>query len=122
VDHFRPAAPPQYRDNKKGKHVGHWILVIEYYLCTALDTNYIRLASSYPVCGPRALLTNVYEAYKRANRGIEPPNPRDFFRQTLEANYGLQDLNQMYYGTPGTVYGWVLIKASQIITSISSRP
>jgi hypothetical protein len=29
VDRFRPAAPPKYRDKKKGEHVGHWIPVIE---------------------------------------------------------------------------------------------
>jgi hypothetical protein len=32
VDRFRPAAPPKYGDKKKGKHVGHWIPVIEDYL------------------------------------------------------------------------------------------
>jgi hypothetical protein len=42
---------------------------------------------------------NVYEAYKRGNGGNEPPNPRQFFRQTLEANYGLQDLDQKYWDT-----------------------
>jgi hypothetical protein len=57
------------------------------------------LASSYPGGGHRALWTNVYEAYKRANVGNEPPNPRQFFHQTLEANYGLQDLDQKYWDT-----------------------
>jgi hypothetical protein len=99
VDCFRPAAPPKYGDKKKGKHVGHWIPVIEDYLRTARDADYIRLASSYLKGGPRALWTNVYEAYKRANGGAEPPNPRQFFRQTLEANYGLQDLDQKYWNT-----------------------
>jgi hypothetical protein len=32
VDRFRPAAPPKYRDKKKGEHVGHWIPVIKDYL------------------------------------------------------------------------------------------
>jgi hypothetical protein len=41
---------------------------------------------------------NVYEAYKRTNGGAEPPNPRQFFRQTLEANYGLQDLDRFVLG------------------------
>jgi hypothetical protein len=45
------------------------------------------------------LWTNVYEAFKRANGRNEPPNPRQFFRETLEANYGLQDLNQKYWDT-----------------------
>jgi hypothetical protein len=76
VDRFRPAAPPKYEHKKKGEHVGHWIPVIEDYLRTAPDADYIRLASSYLEGGPRALWTNVYEAYKRANGGAEPPNPR----------------------------------------------
>jgi hypothetical protein len=38
-------------------------------------------------------------AYKRANGGNEPPNPREFFHQTLEANYDLQDLDQKYWDT-----------------------
>jgi hypothetical protein len=94
-----PAAPPKYGDKKKGEHVGHWILVIEDYRRTAPDADYIRLASSYLEGGPRALWTNVYEAYKRANGGNEPPNPRQFFGQTLEAKYGLQDLDQKYWDT-----------------------
>jgi hypothetical protein len=96
VDRLRPAAPPKYGDKKKGEHVGHWIPVIEDYLRTAPKADYIWLASSYLEGGPRALWTNVYEAYKRANGGAEPRNPRQFFRQTLEANYGLQDLDQKY--------------------------
>jgi hypothetical protein len=99
VDRFRPAASPKYRDKKKGEHVGHWITVIEDYLQTAPNGDYIRLASSYLDGGPCAMWTNVYEAYKRANGGAEPPNPRQFFRQTLETNNGLQDLDQKYWDT-----------------------
>jgi hypothetical protein len=76
--------------------MGHWIPVIEDYLRTALDVDYIRLASSCMEGGPRAMWTNVYEAYKRANGGAEPPNPHQFIRQTLEASYGLQELDQKY--------------------------
>jgi hypothetical protein len=39
------------------------------------------------------------QAHKRAHAGAEPPNPRQFFRQTLEANYGLQDRDQKYWDT-----------------------
>jgi hypothetical protein len=99
VDRFRPAAPSKYGDKKKGKHVGHWIPVIKDYLRTALDADYIWLVSSYLEGGPRALWTNVFEAYKRTNGGAEAPNPRQFLRQTLEANYGLQDLDQKYWDT-----------------------
>jgi hypothetical protein len=99
VDRFRPAAPPKYGDMKKGEHVGHWIPVIEDYLRTAPDAGYIRLASSYLEGGPRALWTNVYEAFKKGNEENEPPNPHQFFRETFEANYGLQDLDQKYWDT-----------------------
>jgi hypothetical protein len=81
-------------DKKKGEHVGHWIPV------ELLPTRIgIRLASFYLEGGPRALWTTVYEAYKRANGENEPRNPRVFFRKTLEANYGLQDLDQKYWDT-----------------------
>jgi hypothetical protein len=55
VDRFRPAAPPKYGDKKTGEHVGHWLPMIKDYLQTALDTDYIRLASSYLEGGPCAL-------------------------------------------------------------------
>jgi hypothetical protein len=55
VDRFRPTTPSKYGDKKKGKHVGHWIPIIEDYLQTAPDADYIRLASFYLEGGPRAL-------------------------------------------------------------------
>jgi hypothetical protein len=98
VDRFRPAAPPKYGDKKKGEHVGHWIPVIENYLQTAPDADYIRLASSYLEGGPHALWTNVYEAYKRANGGNEPPNPRRDLKTYLQA---LHERRQSYFGGVG---------------------
>jgi hypothetical protein len=89
VDRFRPAAPPKYGNKKQSGHVRQWTPVIEDYLCTAPDADYIRLASSYLEGGSRSLWTTVYEAYKAARN--EPPNPRQYFREALEANYGLQD-------------------------------
>jgi hypothetical protein len=73
--------------------------MIKDYVCTAPDADYIRLASSYLEGGPRSLWTSVYEAYKTAHGGAEPPNPCQFFRETLEANYGLQDLDQKFWDT-----------------------
>jgi hypothetical protein len=72
--------------------------MIEDYFRTAPDADYIRLASSYLEGGPRSLWTTVYEAFK-AHGGAEPPNPRQFFRETLEANYGLQDVAQKFWDT-----------------------
>jgi hypothetical protein len=48
---------------------------------------------------PCGQMSTSYEAYKRANGKNEPPNPHQFFRQTLEANYGLQDLDQKCWDT-----------------------
>jgi hypothetical protein len=121
VDRFRPSAPPKYGDKKKGEHVGHWIPIIEDYLRTAPDADYFRLASSYLEGGPRTLWTNVYEAFKRANGGSEPPTPHQFFRETLEAYYGLQDLDQKYWDT-WNVLRWDQLRASLSIMSIFSRP
>jgi hypothetical protein len=45
--------------------------------------------------GPRSLWTSVYKAYRTAHAAApEPPNPRQFFRQTMERNYALRDLEQ----------------------------
>jgi hypothetical protein len=79
--------------------------------CGSLDPCHQRLSSNcsrrglhpmgilYSEGGPRALWTNVYEAYKRANGGNEPSNPCQFFHHTLEADYGLRDLDQKYRDT-----------------------
>jgi hypothetical protein len=42
VDRFRPAAPPKYGNKKKDADVKQWIPIIEDYLRTAPDANYIR--------------------------------------------------------------------------------
>jgi hypothetical protein len=91
------------------------------YLRTAPVADYIRLASSYLEVGPRSLWTSVYEAYKAEHDEAEPPNPRHFFCETLEANYGLQYLDQKFWNT------WNSLKQgpSQDMlstTSSSSRP
>jgi hypothetical protein len=68
--------------------------------------------------GPRSLWTRAYEAWKAANGGAEPPNPRQFFRDTLDNNYGLQDLEQKYWDT------WNALKqgTQDTTTSSFSRP
>jgi hypothetical protein len=99
ADRFRPAAPSKNGNKKKNTDVKHWIPIIEAYLRTAPDADYIHLASSYLEGGPRSLWTSVYEAWKAANGGAEPPTPRQFFRKTLENNYGLQDLEQKHWDT-----------------------
>jgi hypothetical protein len=99
TDRFRPAAPPKYGNKNKDAEVKQWLPIIEDYLRTAPDADYIRLAFSYLEGGPRSLWTSVYEAWKATNGGVEPRHPRQFFRDTLENNYGLQDLEQKYWDT-----------------------
>jgi hypothetical protein len=99
VDRCRPAAPPKYGNKKQSGQMRQWTPMIEDYLRTAPDADYIRLASSCLEGGPRSPWTSVYEAYKAAHGGAKPPNPRQFFRETLEANYGLQDLEQKFWDT-----------------------
>jgi hypothetical protein len=55
ADRFRPAAPPKYRNKKKDAEMKQWLPIIEDYLRTAPDADYIRLASSYLEGGPRSL-------------------------------------------------------------------
>jgi hypothetical protein len=99
VDRFRLAAPPRFGNKKKDAEVKQWIPIIEDSLCIAPDADYIQLASSYLEGGPRSLWTSVYESWKASNGGAEPPNPRQFFWDTLKSNYGLQDLEQKYWDT-----------------------
>jgi hypothetical protein len=80
ADRFRPAASPKCGNKKKDAEMRQWIPIIEDYLRTALDGEYIRLASFHLKGGLRTLWTNVYEGHG----GAEPPNPRQFFRETME--------------------------------------
>jgi hypothetical protein len=52
---FRHAAPPKNGNKKQSGHVRQSTHIIEDYLCTAPDADYIRLASSYLEGGPRSL-------------------------------------------------------------------
>jgi hypothetical protein len=99
ANRFRPAAPPKYGNKKKDADIRQWLPVIEDYLRTALDADYIRLAFFYLEGGPRSLWTTKYEAYRTDHAGADPPNPRVWFRQTMEASYGLQDLEQKHWDT-----------------------
>jgi hypothetical protein len=65
TDRFRPAAPSKYGNKKKDADVKQWIPIIEEYLRTAPDADYIRMASSYLERGPRSLWTSVYECNDR---------------------------------------------------------
>jgi hypothetical protein len=47
TDRFRPAAPPKYGNKKKDAEVKQWLPIIQDYLRTAPNADYIQLASSY---------------------------------------------------------------------------
>jgi hypothetical protein len=55
VDCFNLAARPRYGNKKKDAEVKQWIPIIEDYLRTTSDANYIRLASFYLEGGSRSL-------------------------------------------------------------------
>ncbi len=99
ADRFRPAAPPKFGNKKKDPDVRQWLPVVEDYLKSAPDADYLRLASSYLEGGPRSVWTTKYEAYKSQHANAEPPQPRQFFKTTLEDIYGLDDLNQRHWDT-----------------------
>jgi hypothetical protein len=87
VDRFGLAVPPKHGNKKQSGHVRQWTPMIEDYLCTAPDADYIRLACSYLEGGPRILWTSVNKAYNATHGGAEPLSPCLFFRETLEENY-----------------------------------
>ena len=84
ADRFRPANPPKYGNKEKDPDVRQWLSVVEDYLRTCPDNDYLRLASSYLEGGPRMLWQSRYEAYRAGRAALpdpEPPIPRQFFRQ-----------------------------------------
>lgn len=99
ADRFRPANPPRYGNKDKDPDIRQWLAVLEDYLRAAPDNEYLRLAASYLEGGPRMLWQSRYEAYRAGHDNNDPPAVRQFFRQTLEANYGLGDLQQKYWDT-----------------------
>ena len=99
ADRFRPAQPPKFGNKKKDTDVRQWLPIIEDYFRNCPNQDYLRMASSFLENGPRSVFTTLYEAYRAANAGAEPPNPRQWFRTTLEDNYGLADLEQKKWDT-----------------------
>ena len=100
-ERWGPAAPGKYGNKAKDPDIRQWLAIVEDYLSRAPDADYLRSASSYLEGGPRLLYMSRLEAYRNANGGNNPPDAqaRQWFRQTLEANYGLQDLEQKHWDT-----------------------
>ena len=128
ADRFRPAAPPKYGNKGKDPDVRQWLSVVEDYLRTAPDNEYLRLASSYLEGGPRILWQSRYEAYRTSHGNADPPIVRQFFRQTLEANYGLADLEQKHWDTwnslkmtSGMEYSEYVVQFQQALTDLAAH-
>ena len=128
ADRFRPASPPKYGNKSKDPDIRQWLAVVEDYLRTAPDNDYLRLASSYLEGGPRMLWQTRYEAYRAGHGNVDPPIPRQFFRQTLEANYGLADLEQQHWDawnslkmTSGMEYTEYVVQFQQALSDLANH-
>ena len=131
ADRFRPANPPKYGNKEKDPDVRQWLSVVEDYLRTCPDNDYLRLASSYLEGGPRMLWQSRYEAYRAGRAALadpEPPIPRQFFRQTLEANYGLADQEQKHWDawnslrmTSGMEFTEYVVHFQQALTDLADH-
>jgi hypothetical protein len=94
---FKPATPPRYENKDKDMEIRKWLLVVEDYARTCNDGDYLRIVSSFLHGKPRSYFQSKYDAYKAANGGAEPANPREFFRETMISGYGLSDQTQVYW-------------------------
>jgi hypothetical protein len=121
ADRFRPAAPPKYGNKKKDADVKQWIPIIEDYLRTAPNADYIQLASFYLEGGPRSMWTSVYEAWKAANGGAEAPNPRQFSERPWKTTMASRTWSRSTR-IPGTPSSRVPLRLLASTISSSSRP
>jgi hypothetical protein len=101
VSTFKPATPPRYENKDKDMEICKWLLVVESCarICNDGDylRDYLRIVSFFLHGKPRSYFQSKYDAYKAANRGAEPANPREFFRETMINGYGLSDQTQVYW-------------------------
>lgn len=100
-ERWGPASPGKFGNKTKDPDIRQWLAIVEDYLSRAPDADYLRSASSYLEGGPRLLYMSRLEAYRNANAGANPPDAqaRQWFRDTMEANYGLQNLEQKHWDT-----------------------
>jgi hypothetical protein len=73
-----------------------WLLKVEDYARTCNDGDYLRIVSSFLHGKPRSYFQSKYDAYKAANGGAKPANPREFFRETMISGYALSVQTQVY--------------------------
>jgi hypothetical protein len=94
---FKPATPPRYENKDKDMEICKWLPVVEDYAKTCNDGDYLRIVSSFLHGKPRSYFQSKYDAYKAANGGAEPANPREFFRETMISGYSPSDQTQVYW-------------------------
>jgi hypothetical protein len=88
---FKPNPPPRYKNKDKDIEIRKWLPIVEDYARTCADGDYLRTVSSNLHGKPRSYFQSKYDAYKAANGGAEPANPREYFRETMFSGYGLSD-------------------------------
>lgn len=122
------AQPPKFENKEGDMLVRHWIPLIEEYFVNTPAADYLRMASSYVGGKPRTYWVGQYEAYRNAHGGAEPPDPRQFFRDTLITGYGARDPLQSYFDTwnnirqkPGQSVDDYNIAFQQALTDLGGR-
>lgn len=99
----RAAPPPRFENKEKEMRIREWIPLVQDYLRNTPNEDYLRMASSYLSGKPRSYWMSKYEAFKTEHAldpvGPEPPNPRQFFKDTMERGYGLRDETQTHWDT-----------------------
>jgi hypothetical protein len=93
---FKPNPPSRYENKDKNMEIRKWLPIVEDYARTCADGDYLRTVSSYLHGKPRSYFQSKYDAYKAANGGAEPANPRKIFCETMISGYGLSDQTQVY--------------------------
>ena len=95
----RLSPPPKFENKEKDLKIQQWLPMLDTYMAGTPANQYFRMASSYLGGKPRSYWISQYEAWRAAHPGQEPPNPPQFFRDTLLRGYGLVDPVQSYWDT-----------------------
>ena len=95
----KASPPPKFENKEKDMIIRQWLPLMEEYLRDTPADQYLRMASSYLNGKPRSYWMSQYEAYHTANANQEPPNVRQFFRDTMIRGYGLRTPDQKYWDT-----------------------
>jgi len=96
---FKPANPPRFENKDKDMDVRRWLAVVEDYARDCPADQYLRIASSFLAGKPRSYYQSKYDEHKAGHGDAEPPNPQQFFRETMINGYGLADQTQTYWDT-----------------------